>query len=206
MDGLMFDSENVTFKAMVKTCEELGVELTLPTYTRFLGRTAPVVKEMLKEIYGKDFPSDDFFVTVHRRMNESYEQEIPIKKGLLELLNYAKEHHYTTVVASSSALSRIQDMLDKAHISSYFDDIMSGDFVVHSKPEPEIFLKACEKAHCLPHEAIVLEDSQAGIEAAYRANIPCICIPDLKYPEESYAKKCWKILDSLLDVIDELKK
>ena len=59
-----------------------------------------------------------------------------------------------------------------------FDIIVSGDEVHIGKPNPEIFLKACEKANVLPQNALVLEDSMVGIEAALKGNITPFLIPD----------------------------
>ena len=67
---------------------------------------------------------------------------------------------------------------------------------------PDIFLKVCERLNVLPSETIVLEDSEAGIQAAHNAHISVICIPDMKYPDEDYANKTTCILDSLHQVID----
>lgn len=50
----------------------------------------------------------------------------------------------------------------------------------------------------------MLEDSETGIEAAYRAKIPVICIPDLKQPDEKHVRMTRAILPSLSDVIEEL--
>ncbi|MCD8027761.1 MAG: HAD family hydrolase, partial [Erysipelotrichaceae bacterium] len=96
--------------------------------------------------------------------------------------------------------------LGYSHTLSYFDTTICGSEAAHSKPEPDIFLKACEKLHVLPSEALVLEDSEAGIEAAYRAHIKVICIPDMKYPTDEYVNKAFKVLDSLDEVINELEK
>ncbi len=59
-----------------------------------------------------------------------------------------------------------------------FDQIISGDDVKKGKPEPEIFLKACSKMNIPPSEALVFEDSIAGIEAARRAGILSFIIKD----------------------------
>ena len=77
--------------------------------------------------------------------------------------------------------------------------------MTHGKPNPEIFLTACEKLGVSPKEALVLEDSEAGILAAYDGDIDVISVPDMKYPEPDYAAKTTKIVDSLEDVIDYLE-
>ena len=81
-----------------------------------------------------------------------------------------------------------------------------GDEIEHSKPAPDVFLKAKEKAGARAEECLVLEDSDAGIHAAYAAGIPVICIPDLKQPSEESRKMARLVLPSLLDVKEMLEK
>ena len=96
-------------------------------------------------------------------------------------------------------------ILQVANIRHYFDDTICGDEVTCGKPNPEIFLTACKKLGVTTEEALVLEDSEAGITASYAGNIDVICVPYMKYPEEEFATKTLKIVDSLLDVIEHLK-
>ena len=157
--------------------------------------------------YGKDFPMQDVLDDVHALMNDIFDKEgVPLKKGLIELLTYLKDNQYKTIVATSSTRKRVDHLLGIADVMKYYDNSICGDEVTHGKPHPEVFLKACEKLGVQPSEAIVLEDSEAGIQAAYNAQIPVICIPDMKYPEEEYAKMTTKILDSLDQVIPFLQQ
>ena len=52
----------------------------------------------------------------------------------------------------------------------------------------------------MPEEALVLEDSEAGILAANAGKIKVICIPDMKYPECKTAKLAYKIMNDLDEV------
>jgi beta-phosphoglucomutase-like phosphatase (HAD superfamily) len=67
-------------------------------------------------------------------------------------------------------------------------------------------LKACERLKVNPENCLVLEDSEAGIQASYSARIPVICVPDMKKPTVKYQKMTEMILPSLLDVILYLDK
>ena len=78
--------------------------------------------------------------------------------------------------------------------------------MARSKPAPDIFLKALEKMETLPQEALVLEDSEAGIQAAFTAGIPVICVPDMKVPAPEYAAKTLAVLPSLNAVTAWLQK
>ena len=75
---------------------------------------------------------------------------------------------------------------------------MFGDEVSKGKPDPEIFIKALAKLNLTCEEAIVLEDSKNGINAALSAGIRPLWIPDGVYFETKTKK-----LKSLKEVIEE---
>ena len=66
------------------------------------------------------------------------------------------------------------------------------------------FEQHVKKLNVAPSEALVLEDSESGILAAYDGKIDVLCIPDMKYPEADFASKATKIISSLKDVIEYL--
>jgi beta-phosphoglucomutase-like phosphatase (HAD superfamily) len=82
---------------------------------------------------------------------------------------------------------------------------MNVPFVTGSEELDAEFVKAAEKAGSKPEECLVLEDSEAGIQAAYAAGIPVICIPDLKQPREEYREKTTAVMDSLTEIIGYLE-
>ena len=207
MDGLMIDSERVTYNEYVKKLHLLGHDdFTEELYRNCLGKNKVGICQVFIDHYGESFPMDEVWDDVHVWIDESLRAYVPKKKGLDDLLHYLKDHGYKTIVATSSARARVDEILKNAQITEYFDDSICGDEVTQGKPHPEVFLKACEKLGVEVQDALVLEDSEAGIEASYRAHIPVICIPDMKYPEEQYVKMTTKILDSLDQVIDYIKQ
>ena len=155
--------------------------------------------------YGDDFPMQEVWDDVHISIDERLRKYVPKKAGLDTLLMWLRQQDIKVVVATSSSRQRVDEILKNANILSYINDSICGDEVTHGKPDPEIFLKACEKASVIKEDAIVLEDSEAGIEAAYRGGMDVICIPDMKHPDPNYQIKTTAILSSLADVIDYLK-
>ena len=174
-------------------------------YRRCLGKNKQSVYQVFIDHYGKDFPITEVWDDVHVSLDSRLQQNVPLKTGIIELLTFLKENGYKTIVATSSSRARADMILQVANIRHYFDDTICGDEVTCGKPNPEIFLTACKKLGVTTEEALVLEDSEAGITAAYAGNIDVICVPDMKYPEEEFATKTLKIVDSLLDVIEHLK-
>ena len=203
MDGLMIDSERVTFECYQ---EDMNLTMDEEFYKTLLGKPIKGIYQRFYDVYGNDFPIENVIQDVHQLMAERFETEgVPVKKGLVELLHYLKDNNYKTIVATSSNRDRVDKILAQAKITEFFDDSICGDEVTKGKPNPEVFLKSCQKLGVNVDEAIVLEDSEAGIQASYDANIKVICIPDMKYPEKQYEEKTFKILKDLTEVTAYLK-
>lgn len=206
MDGLMIDSERVTFECYQEILKGMNLTMDEEFYKTLLGKPLKGIYQRFYDVYGNDFPIEDVIKDVHALMAKRFETEgVPIKTGLKSLLEYLKENNYKTIVATSSNRDRVDTILAQAQITDYFDDSICGDEVTKGKPNPEVFLKSCQKLGVNVDEAIVLEDSEAGIQASYDAGIKVICIPDMKYPEKQYEEKTFKILKDLNDVTEYLK-
>ena len=187
MDGLMIDSERVTFECYQERLKDMNLTMDEEFYKTLLGKPIKGIYQRFYDVYGNDFPIENVIQDVHQLMAERFETEgVPVKKGLVELLHYLKDNNYKTIVATSSNRDRVDKILAQAKITEFFDDSICGDEVTKGKPNPEVFLKSCQKLGVNVDEAIVLEDSEAGIQASYDANIKVICIPDMKYPEKQY--------------------
>ena len=206
MDGLMIDSERVTFECYQEGLKDMNLTMDEKFYKTLLGKPVKGIYQRFYDVYGNDFPIENVIQDVHQLMAERFETEgVPVKKGLVELLHYLKDNNYKTIVATSSNRDRVDKILAQAKITEFFDDSICGDEVTKGKPNPEVFLKSCQKLGVNVDEAIVLEDSEAGIQASYDANIKVICIPDMKYPEKQYEEKTFKILKDLTEVTAYLK-
>lgn len=206
MDGLMIDSERVTFECYQERLKDMNLTMDEEFYKTLLGKPIKGIYQRFYDVYGNDFPIETVIQDVHQLMAERFEKEgVPVKKGLVELLHYLKENNYKTIVATSSNRDRVDKILAQAKITEFFDDSICGDEVSKGKPNPEVFLKSCQKLGVNVDEAIVLEDSEAGIQASYDANIKVICIPDMKYPEKQHEDKTFKILKDLTEVTAYLK-
>ena len=97
------------------------------------------------------------------------------------------------------------DIIDKKYwdispLKDYFDAVICGDMVSKSKPEPDIFIKACEELGVKTNEAYAIEDSHNGIKAASRGGLRPIMVPDLMPVNQEMKELSLDILDSLLEV------
>ena len=95
MDGLMIDSERVTFECYQEILKSMNLTMDETFYKTLLGKPIKGIYERFYDTYGQDFPIESVIKDVHALMAKRFETEgVPVKKGLLVLLNYLKENGY----------------------------------------------------------------------------------------------------------------
>ncbi len=205
MDGLMVDTEAVTCRAFKEVGKEWGLAADEEIYISLIGLDKRATCERYIQLYGQDIEGEKLYSSIGQRLEEIMDREgIPMKKGLLDLLDAIEEKGIKKVVASGSSEERIIKNLRDCGIYERFDGIISSDDVKRGKPFPDVFLEVCKRQGVDPKNALVLEDSPAGIQAAVAGAIPVIGIPDLKPFSQETKDRCLAVGESLLDVIPYL--
>lgn len=185
MDGLMFDTESVFVKAWDYAGEKIGVGKAGYMVLKTLGMNIAMSREVWLSEFGDAYDEQELRKHTKDFLNEYYyNNRVPVKKGLYPLLEYLKKNGYRLAVASSSPRWEVEKQLKDAEVFEYFERIVCGDMVEKSKPEPEIYLKACELLDEKPQNCFALEDSKNGLLSAYRAGCHPIMVPDLWQPDE----------------------
>lgn len=201
MDGVIFDSENLVMLCWREVAEKYGISGIEEACRKCLGINADLTKKIMLEHFGSDFPYDKYTKEVSALFHEKADGgKLPKKPGVKELLGYLKEEGIKTAVASSTRRAVVVKELEEGGLLPYFDEVVGGDMVSRSKPEPDIFLKACENLGVAPEKAFAVEDSHNGIRAAYGAGMKPVMVPDLVAPTEEMETISHVILPSLLEV------
>ena len=201
LDGLLIDSEMTAYHVDRDILRAYGHEFSLAHYAeKYCGRT--ILRNMTDFIaeYTLPISVEEGIRQYEEREAACIRQGIPLKSGARELLAYLKERGCVISLASSSIASRARMILGGSGVTGYFDYFTFGPEVENGKPAPDIFLKALSKTGAAPEESLVLEDSEAGIQAAHAAGIDVLCVPDMKMPAESYQQMTAAMLKSLDEV------
>lgn len=198
MDGLIFDSEKIVQRAWNIAGQELGLGKIGEHIYHTIGMNAMRRKQYFLENVSLDFPFDAFTARTREVFREIADREgIAMKPGAKELIESAKKKGYRLAVATSSSRVHASKLLKEAGIYDYFDGIVFGDMVSHSKPDPEIYRKACEEIRVSPEESIAFEDAPSGVRSASAAGLRVVIVPDLVQPSEEIRELAWKQLESL---------
>jgi HAD superfamily hydrolase (TIGR01509 family) len=206
MDGLMFDTERLTYEIINDTMTSMGYSYSLDFYKQTVGKRSVDVVQMYKEKFGKDF---DYQAMKVKNMEVFWDYTtkngVPVKKGLFELLDYLKEKGIKIALATSTTRKSATEILTRGKAIDYFDVLMCADSVTNGKPHPQVFLKACQGLGLEPQECMGLEDSFNGIIASSKAGLLTVMVPDMILPTKEIENLCYKVCTNLLDVIEILK-
>ncbi|CDM68227.1 HAD family hydrolase [Clostridium bornimense] len=206
MDGVIFDTERVYLDIWSKVFEKYGYKITKEVYISVMGRGRKKVKEIFMKNFGENMPIEEMYMEKDAMLAKVIgNNEVPMKLGAYDLLKYLKENNYKVALATSARRNRVTKQIEAAEIESFFDAIVCGDDILESKPNPEIFIKAACNLEVDKEKCIVIEDSPAGIEAAYNANMIGIHVEDLKKADNDIKKYCYRSFKSLIEVGEFLK-
>ena len=176
MDGVLINSEPFHYQVWKEALKKRGINLDYEIYKPCIGSTVQVLMQILHEHYGVDEKDDSLPLEVKNLKQEMIEKQgypplIPYVKDMLERFH---EAGYQMAVASSSPQAYIENVTSYWGISPYFQVLVSGEHVEHSKPAPDIFLKTADILGLLPEECLVIEDSENGCRAAKAAGMTCM--------------------------------
>lgn len=207
MDGVIFDSERMVLDCWEKLAEKYQLERMQEAYMPCIGTNDVRMKEIMEAFYGKDFPFAAFREEASRLFHEMVAEEgLPVKKGVRELLEYLREQDIPVGLASSTRLALVTEELQQAGLYDHFGAVTGGDQLKRSKPEPDIYLMACEKLGVSPEETYAVEDSYNGIRSAYSAGMMPVMVPDLLPPTEEMYEKSVAVLEDLVQVREWIAK
>lgn len=210
LDGLLADTEIISLKVYQELLRDFGIPFTEETYSRdYSGHREEENVQRFLDTYDLPWNFDQTLEKVYELEAQILAKGVNLKKGAKNLLTYLQREGIPIALATSSVESRARMILDSNGILSLFGHLVFAKDVKRSKPYPDIFLKACSDLNVLPENCLVLEDSEAGIEAASRAGIPVICIPDLKIPAQFFLNKTEQVfqdLDAVRDYLESQKE
>lgn len=205
MDGLVLDTEKLYTRFWQEAANALGYPMTKEQALgmRSLNRGAGLAR--MQSYFGENVDYDRIRGKRIEMMDAFVEKEgVTLKPGIHELLAYLKKQGIKTAIATSSPIERTVLYLTSVGLEHSFDELVSGYMVEKGKPEPDIYLYAAKKLGVETAKCMVLEDSPAGILAAYRAGCLPVMIPDQDEPDEETRALLYAKAESLSAVISLL--
>jgi beta-phosphoglucomutase len=174
LDGVIVSTDEFHYQAWKRLSDKEGIYFDREINQRLRGisrmQSLEIILEKSKRHYS-DAEKEELADEKNRYYRESLNYLSPsdILPGVLSVLKVLKEKGIKTAIGSSS--KNAQTILKKIKLDSYFDVVIDGNNITRSKPDPEVFLLAAKGLGADPSVCIVVEDAEAGIEAAISAGM-----------------------------------
>ncbi len=199
MDGLLLDTERVADRSWEKAAAEFGLSDFQRTLNACRGLNEASTRAYFLTHFGEDFDYAGFRARASALSHAVTDAEVPVKAGAAAILQSLRDRSIRLALASSTREVTVRDQLSRAGLLPLFDVVITGDMVSRGKPDPEIYLRACEALELAPENCIALEDSVNGLRSAYRAGTFPVQIPDVQPPCTESNALAWKTFASLAE-------
>jgi HAD superfamily hydrolase (TIGR01509 family) len=175
-DGVVVDSSAHHERSWEILAAQRGLPLPADHFKRGFGKKNNVI---IPDLGWATDPAD--VAALAREKEEIYrglvrQHGIKPLPGARELLVALQAADIPCAIGSSTERANLDCLLDLMDLRQFFGVIVSGEEVVHGKPDPSIFLLAAERLRCAPADCVVIEDALVGIEAARRAGIAVLAV------------------------------
>ncbi len=180
LDGVIVDTAHFHYLAWKELAKELGFDFPICHNERQKGVSRMESLNVVLEVGNMLEISEEKKVELATRKNNIYLEYISeidekaILPGINQTLKKIKEAGDKIALGSASKSGKL--IIEKVGLLQYFDVIVDGNLVQDAKPNPAVFLKGAELLGLDAKQCTVIEDAQAGIEAAKSANMRCIGI------------------------------
>ncbi len=172
LDGVITDTAEFHYQSWQRMADEEGLDFSREKNEQLRGVSRRRSLEIILD--GQELPEEEMQRLMDKK-NGYYQEKLKqmttedMLPGAEELILEVKNRNLKTAVASASRNART--VISALEIGDLFDTISDGHSVENPKPAPDLFLHTAEKLNVEPEECAVLEDAEAGIDAALAADM-----------------------------------
>ncbi|MFN0196664.1 MAG: HAD family hydrolase [Planctomycetaceae bacterium] len=177
LDGLMFNTEDVFEKSGCELLRRRGKEMTNDVRVNMMGRRAHEAFTYLVRALELKETVEELLSESEHIFGEYLEIHLAPMPGLFELFSHIEHCRIPKGVATSSHRAYLENILSRYELQPRLHYTLTAEDVTRGKPDPEIYLKAAQKLGISPSEMMVLEDSEAGTNAAASAGAYVVSVP-----------------------------
>ena len=203
LDGSMVDSMWLWRSIDIEYLGRFGIPLPEQLQADIEGMSFSETAAYFKKRFALSDDLEQIKADWNRMAFEKYEREVPLKKGVQELLDYCKAHHILLGIATSNSPELIQAVNGAYHFDRYMSCIVTACSVNKGKPAPDVYLEAARQLDVKPEDCLVFEDIVKGLEAGKNAGMKVCAIEDLYSASQRTKKR--EICDYYIESYDDIK-
>ncbi|HBK68614.1 MAG TPA: beta-phosphoglucomutase [Firmicutes bacterium] len=174
LDGVIVSTDDCHYRAWKRLADDEGIYFDREINLRLRGVSRMDCLEVMLERTSRTYNTEQKSEMADRKNNyyrKLIQQLTPdhILPGVMPILKDLKKNGIKIAIGSSSKNTPL--ILERIGLAGYFDAVADGNDLTKSKPDPEVFLIAAQRLGVLPKNCLVIEDADAGVEAALAADM-----------------------------------
>ena len=179
LDGVIVSTDDYHYRAWKEISDKNGIYFDREINERLRGVSRIESLEIILEKANRKYTEEEkvgFAEKKNYLYRELLEELTPedILPGVMNVLKILKGKKIKVAIGSSS--KNTEFILNKIGLKDYFDTVADGNQIKNSKPDPEVFLLAANKINIDPVNCLVVEDADAGVEAALAGNMKVLAV------------------------------
>lgn len=178
LDGSLVDSMWIWKAIDIEYLGKFGIELPPDLQDSIGGKSFTETAIYFKERFQISDSLEQIKEDWNRMAYDKYANEVPLKPGVREFLNYCREHQIRLGIATSNSRELVDNIVRTHVLADYFDCVMTGCEVAKGKPAPDIYLAVAKQLEVAPADCLVFEDIVQGIQAGKAAGMQVCAVDD----------------------------
>ncbi|MEK6816575.1 MAG: HAD family phosphatase [Nanoarchaeota archaeon] len=185
MDGVIIDSVNIHLKAAKRAFANQGIKLTKEEMKFISARNPSDFNKFLSKKYKYD---TERFILDHRKYYFKDYQKARFYARTKRLIYHLKRLKVPIAMDTSSTDRMVHDVEKRMPLGKIFNAIVTFNDCSKRKPQPDSYLMAAKRLKVNPKDCLVFEDSEIGVEAAKRAKMKCVAMPNKYTLDQDFSK------------------
>ena len=177
LDGLMVNTEELFIQVGTQMINRRGFDLDLGLLRQMMGRPSRVSLPLMIDWYGLSDSVEELEKETAETFQSLLSDQLSPMPGLVSLIQYLDENQIPKGIATSSRRSFVERVLEIISLPTEFDFVLSAEDVKNGKPDPEIYQLAAKRFKVAAERMMVVEDSEAGCQAALAAAAFVVAVP-----------------------------
>lgn len=178
LDGSLVDSMWIWKAIDMEYLGKFGIELPPDLQDSIGGKSFTETAIYFKERFQIPDSLEQIKEDWNRMAYDKYANEVPLKPGVREFLDYCMEHQIRLGIATSNSRELVDNIVRTHELIDYFDCVMTGCEVAKGKPAPDIYLAVAKQLEVAPADCLVFEDIVQGIQAGKAAGMQVCAVDD----------------------------
>ena len=178
LDGTLVDSMWMWKSIDIEYLARFGIELPEDLQKSIEGMSFSETAVYFKQRFELDESLEQIKSDWNQMAWEKYRDEVPLKEGVPEFLQYLKDHQIPAGIATSNSRELVDLVIATHNIKEYFTSIRTSCEVAKGKPSPDIYLLVAKDLNAEPSRCLVFEDVLQGVMAGKNANMKVCAVYD----------------------------